>query len=51
MSRNDLASRMGVSVQTVYRWEAGELVPDVMTLMEIAKTLGVNMDQITGLKQ
>ena len=50
MSRAAFAEKMNVSVQTVYRWESGERMPDVVTLMEIARALGVNMDQITGLK-
>ncbi len=51
MSRNEFARRMNVSIQTVYRWESGDRVPDVMTLMEIARTLRVTLDQITGLSE
>ncbi|MBO4289215.1 MAG: response regulator [Lachnospiraceae bacterium] len=50
ISRGDFAERMNVSLQSVYRWESGERVPDVLTLMEIARILGVGMDQITGTK-
>ena len=49
MTRNEFAKNMNVSVQTVYRWESGERIPDVVTLLEIARTLRVSMDQITGL--
>lgn len=49
-SRSDLARTMNVSVQTVYRWESGDRIPDVVTLLEIARTLRVTMDQLTGLK-
>ena len=49
MSRNDFAKEMNVSIQTVYRWESGERIPDVVTLLEIARTLRVSMDQITGM--
>ena len=48
-TRMELADKMYVSVQTVYRWEAGERMPDVVTLMEIARILGVDMDEITGI--
>lgn len=48
MSRNEMASLMNVSVQSVYRWESGERVPDVATLMQIAKHLGINIDALTG---
>ncbi|MBQ9592517.1 MAG: helix-turn-helix transcriptional regulator, partial [Lachnospiraceae bacterium] len=50
MSRRDLAEQMNVSLQSVYRWESGERIPDVVTLMEIARVLGIGMDQITGLE-
>ena len=50
ISRGDFAERMNVSLQSVYRWESGERVPDVLTLIEIARVLGVGMDQITGTK-
>lgn len=51
MSRNEFASLMSVSVQSVYRWESGERLPDVATLMEMARILGVNMNQLTGVKE
>ena len=47
MTRKDLAGQMNVSLQSVYRWESGERIPDVIALMEIARILGVNMDQLT----
>ena len=50
ISRMELADRMSVSMQTVYRWESGERMPSVVTLMEIARVLGADMDRITGLK-
>ncbi len=51
MSRNEFAGLMSVSVQSVYRWESGERLPDVATLMEMARILGVNMNQLTGVKE
>ena len=51
MSRNEFAGLMSVSVQSVYRWESGERLPDVATLMEMARILGVNMKQLTGVKE
>ncbi len=50
MSRKELSEHMNVSLQTVYRWESGERVPDVIALMEIARTLGVSMNQLTGVE-
>ena len=46
MSRNELSKAMGVSLRTVYRWENGERVPDMVTYMKLAKVLGVTMDKI-----
>ena len=51
MSRNELAEHMSVSLQSVYRWESGERTPDVISLMEIAHLLGVNMNQLTGVEE
>ncbi|MBQ6035971.1 MAG: helix-turn-helix transcriptional regulator, partial [Lachnospiraceae bacterium] len=47
-SRNEFAKQMNVSVQSVYRWESGERVPDILTLLEIARVLCATMDQLTG---
>ena len=51
MSKNELAEQMNVSLQTVYRWESGERVPDISSLLQIARLLGISMDQLTGLKE
>lgn len=47
-SRNEFAEQMNVSVQSVYRWESGERVPDVVSLMDMARILGIDMNKITG---
>lgn len=46
MTRNELATKMSVSLQTVYRWENGERVPDMVTFMKLARVLGFNMDKL-----
>ena len=51
LSRSALAQRMNVSVQSVYRWESGERTPDVVTLLELARILGVSTDQLMGLRE
>jgi len=48
ISRKELAEKMDVSVQTVYRWESGDRVPDVVTFMKLAKVLGVTLDELTS---
>lgn len=51
MSRNEMAEQMHVSVQSVYRWESGERVPDIATLMQIARLLGTNIDSLIGTEE
>lgn len=48
ISRKELAEIMGVSVQTVYRWENGARIPDVLTFMKLARILGTTMDELLG---
>lgn len=47
ISTAQLAEEIGCTQQTVYRWENGARVPDVPTLMKIARVLGVNLDDLT----
>ena len=42
-----LAGELGCAQQTVYRWESGERIPDVPTLMQLAKLFGVSLDELT----
>ena len=44
-----LAETLEVSVQTVYRWERGERIPDVLTFLNIAKALCVNPEMLINL--
>lgn len=46
LSRRQFAEKMEVSLQTVYRWENGERLPDILTFMRISKILGVNLDTL-----
>lgn len=50
ISRQALADRMGVSRQTVFRWEQGERVPDVLTFIKLARVLGVHVEDIVGVR-
>jgi DNA-binding XRE family transcriptional regulator len=47
ISAAQIADEIGCTQQTVYRWERGERIPDVPTLMKIARVLGVNLDDLT----
>ena len=44
MSQIDLADAMGVSRQSVSKWETGEANPEISKLTQLARTLGVSVD-------
>lgn len=46
ISRIELAKLMKVSRQTIFRWERGERVPDVITFLKLTRILGVNLEDI-----
>ncbi|MDO4796622.1 MAG: response regulator [Coriobacteriales bacterium] len=48
MSRKELAELMDVTRQTVFRWEQGERVPDVLTFVRLARVLGVRVEDLMG---
>lgn len=48
MSKDTLAAEVSVDGSTIYRWEKGSRIPDVPTLMRIAKALGVEIRDLVG---
>lgn len=46
LTQEQLAGTLGVSAQSVSRWECGNTLPDVMLLPEIAKLYGVTIDDL-----
>ena len=47
ISRKQLATMMDVSVQTIYRWENGDRVPDIVTLMKLSQIFDISIDEFT----
>jgi transcriptional regulator with XRE-family HTH domain len=44
LTQEELARRLGVSVTTVSRWERGAMVPSILVLEPLCRTLGVRCD-------
>ena len=48
LSREELADRIGVTRQSVSKWETGQSLPDVDKLVELAALYGVTLDALAG---
>ena len=46
-SQETLAEKLGVSRQTVAKWEAGESLPDLGLAASVARVFGVTLDSLT----
>ena len=51
MKQDDLAQLLGVSPQAVSKWENDQTCPDISLLPELARTLGVTVDELLSGKQ
>lgn len=47
-SQEEAAGRLGVSRQTVSKWETGETVPDVKQAQRLAQLYGLTLDELLG---
>ncbi len=48
LTQEGLAEALGVTVGAVSKWENGNNVPDVMTMMEMADFFNISMDELVG---
>lgn len=46
LTQEELATRLGVSRQTVAKWESGESVPDLVNAQALAELFGVTLDNL-----
>ena len=49
MTQEELAENLGVTVQTVSRWENGVNCPDLSVLPGLCRILGTSADQLLGI--
>lgn len=45
-SQEDLAAKVGVSRQSISKWESGQSVPDINRIIELSKIFGVSTDYL-----
>ena len=48
MTQEDLAEKIGVSRQSVAKWESGDSLPDIDRCKSIAEIFGVSLDDLTN---
>ena len=49
-TKKDLANALSINDKNVYRWEAGENIPNIEMAVRIAKTLEVSLDYLGGME-
>lgn len=50
-SQEELGGQIGVTRQTVSKWEIGQSTPELEKLVELSKVFGMSLDQLVGLEQ
>ena len=48
LSQEQLAERVGVSRQTISKWELGETAPDIRQAKVLSQVFNVSLDELTG---
>ena len=47
-SQSDLSERIGVSIQSISKWENDNTMPDISQIVPLAAVLGVSTDWLLG---
>lgn len=50
-SQEELGSQIGVTRQTVSKWEMGQSTPELEKLVELSQLFGMSIDRLVGLEQ
>lgn len=50
-SQEELGSQIGVTRQTVSKWEMGQSTPELEKLVELSKLFGMSIDRLVGLEE
>lgn len=51
LSQEDVAEKVGVSRQTIAKWEAGDSIPDVINCSKLAEIFNVTLDDLVHYKE
>lgn len=50
-SQEELGNRIGVTRQTVSKWEMGQSTPELEKLVELSRLFGISIDRLVGLEE
>jgi transcriptional regulator with XRE-family HTH domain len=51
LSQEELGDRVGVTRQTVSKWELGQTTPEMDKLIELSKLFGISIDEFVGIEK
>ena len=51
ITQAELAEKLNYTDKAVSKWERGESIPDVTTLVQVAELFSVSLDELAGISQ